>query len=182
MNFELSAPVPGDEAELEEFYRTTISDTFRVNGIDAAGEIEGEVEHQMNTFHSATASRGERDFQLIARIEGQLAGTIAAGKQNRSVNENIPSRLKDLPEIKGVYVHPDYQSKGLGSRLWKTMISALHEKGVDKACLDSGYPLSQAYWKKKIGEPAIVMKDYWGPGADQMIWFFSVKDLYRNLP
>lgn len=171
---ETGRPGKKDRAELEAFFRTTITDTFRRNGIQDPSGIEDEVEHQMETFDS-----GEE--MIIARIDGRIVGTIACGRQNRSVRDNISGELKGLPEVKGVYVHPDYQSRGIGSHLWKTMISELHERGIARACLDSGYRLSQQYWTGKIGEPDVVMKDYWGKGEDQMIWFFPIEDLYTGL-
>jgi predicted cupin superfamily sugar epimerase/GNAT superfamily N-acetyltransferase len=164
-----------DRKEVEAFYRETIADTFKRNGIDDPDGVKEEVKHQMETFDRQT------DRVLLARISDRLVGTIACGQQNRSVRNNIEESLKELPEIKGVYVHPDYQSRGIGTRLWKTMLTSLYKEGVEKACLDSGYRLSQKYWTKKIGEPEITIKDYWGKGEHQMIWFFEINPLYKDL-
>ena len=163
-----------DREELYLFYKTTITHTFRNNGIEDPSGINNEVNQQMDTF-----DRGE-DI-LTARLNGRIVGTIAFGRQNKSVSGNLPPEMENLPEIKGVYVHPDYQSRGIGSLLWKSIITRLHYRNVSRACLDSGYRQAQRYWKEKIGKPDIVMKDYWGPGEDQMIWFLQIENLYKGL-
>ncbi|MBB6479347.1 GNAT family N-acetyltransferase [Spirochaeta isovalerica] len=170
----LMVPIEKDRPALEDFFRQTITDTFFRNNINDPAGIEEEVKHQLETFDS-------REDMLTARLGDRIVGTIACGRQNRSVSSNIDRELRELPEIKGVYVHPEYQSAGIGSFLWKTMITRLHDRGVPEACLDSGYKLSQEYWKRMIGAPDIIMKDYWGKGEDQMIWFFLIEDQYKRL-
>jgi len=168
---QIDMPAAADEEELYSFYRRTITDTFKKNGIDDPQGVIHEVGHQMKTFSTPD------DLLMLARLDGKIIGTIAYGKMNKSVSTNIPECLNDLKEIKGVYIHPDYQGEGIGSFLWKKMINTLKNQNVDKVCLDSGYRISQQYWKKKIGEPTFFMKDYWGKGEHQLIWVFHVDDV-----
>lgn len=35
--------------------------------------------------------------------------------------------------------------------------------------LDSGFISAQVYWKKKLGEPVVVVKNYRGDGTDYLI-------------
>lgn len=171
MNIQIDTALSGDRQELREFYTRTISDTFRNNGINDSDGLSSEIENQMKTFENP------EDFIMLARINGKIIGTIAYGTMNKSVSSNIPEELKQFNEIKGVYIHPDFQNRGIGSFLWKTMIAELQNRNVVTACLDSGYKLSQKYWKKKIGEPTYFLKDYWGAGEHQLIWFFNLNTL-----
>lgn len=175
IDLQLSDAGPENEEELRAFYTYTIGHTFQANGIDAPDEIPSEVRHQIKTLNR------DSDDLIIARYEGRIVGTIACGQQNKSVNKNIPESLRNIPEIKGVYVHPDFQGKGIGSILWKSMITRFHKRHIKRACLDSGYRISQNFWAKLLGEPSIFMKDYWGEGEHQKIWFFSVDNQYKRL-
>lgn len=40
----------------------------------------------------------------------------------------------------------------------------------------NGYTSAQKVWKKKFGEPDYLLKDYWDPGNDHMIWRITVSD------
>jgi hypothetical protein len=57
------------------------------------------------------------------------------------------------------------------------MILTLINKGINEFCPDSGYPNAQKIWRKKLGEPDYLLKDYWGPGHDHMIWRRSTHDI-----
>jgi len=48
---------------------------------------------------------------------------------------------------------------------------------IDEFCLDSGYTIAKQIWTKKLGEPNIVKKDFWGEGYDHFIWYRKLKDI-----
>jgi hypothetical protein len=56
------------------------------------------------------------------------------------------------------------------------MYDTLHQRGIEEFWLDSGYTRAQSIWKKKFGEPDILLKDYWQNGYDHMIWSIKVSD------
>jgi len=62
----------------------------------------------------------------------------------------------------------------VGSALINAMVAHLYKQGLDQFCLDSGYKRAQKRWLRKFGEPYKVVKDYWGPDIDNMIWLCKV--------
>lgn len=175
MNIQFDIPSEVDRDELYRFYLLTITDTFYKNGINDRKGITGEVEKLMKIFDNGN------DVLMLARIEEKIIGTIAYGIINKSVSDTIPEDLLGLKEIKGVYIHPDFQFQGIGSDLWNKMITYLKNADIKKACLDSGYKIAQQYWKKKIGEPTYFMKDYWAEGSHQLIWVFQISDVLKEI-
>ena len=182
MNILINNPLLSDREELEAFYRFTITDTFDKNHIDDPEGIIDEIKHQMKTYANYFKTRGKEDFLLIAKKEKQIIGTIAYGKMNKSVRNNIPESLREIKEIKCAYVHPDFQNQGIGNRLWQTVLSTMKKEKIERACLDSSYKISQKFWTRKIGNPTIFMKDYWGEGEHQLIWFFHIDEVLPHLP
>ncbi len=171
MNIQIHKVDETDREKLRRFYLLTITDTFAKNGINDPEGIIGEVDHQMEIFNHPG------DLLFLATNDGEFIGTIAYGTMNTTVSNNIPNNLQHLKEIKGVYVHPEFQNRGIGSQLWHTIIDQLKKNAVEEVCLDSGYKISQQFWKKKIGEPTFFMKDYWGEGEHQMVWVFRITDV-----
>ena len=171
MNIQIHKVDETDREKLRRFYLLTITDTFAKNGINDPEGIIGEVDHQMEIFNHPG------DLLFLATKDGEFIGTIAYGTMNTTVSNSIPNNLQHLKEIKSVYVHPEFQNRGIGSQLWHTIIDQLKKNAVEEVCLDSGYKISQQFWKKKIGEPTFFMKDYWGEGEHQMVWVFRITDV-----
>jgi GNAT superfamily N-acetyltransferase len=84
--------------------------------------------------------------------------------------------LESVPEIKCVYVLPELQGNGVGTILFREMLSHLRNKGIERFCLDSGYRRAKAFWTKRLGDPSVVLPDYWGKDAHHMIWTGLVTD------
>lgn len=55
----------------------------------------------------------------------------------------------------------------------------LEKRDIEEFCFDSGYKSAQQIWINKFGDPVYRLKDYWGEGADHMIWRISVKEVLR---
>lgn len=77
-------------------------------------------------------------------------------------------------------MHPDYQKKGIGSRMLNLLFEELENKRIKEFCLDSGYKSAQKIWIKKFGNPQYHLKNYWGENADHMIWRVRVEDVKSN--
>jgi GNAT superfamily N-acetyltransferase len=88
-------------------------------------------------------------------------------------------KLKNLVEIGTVFVHPDYQNKGIGSMLLNLIFIELKKNNIKEFCLDSGYKNAQKTWINKFGAPEYHLKSYWGQDADHMVWRVSVEDVLK---
>ena len=66
---------------------------------------------------------------LVAEHDHRIVGWIQGGK-NR--DEDLSS---DVGELGGIYVHPDWQGKGVGSKLMEFFIETLRSEGYKKATL-----------------------------------------------
>ena len=51
----------------------------------------------------------------------------------------------------------------------------LNENKIEEFCFDSGYKQAQIRWINKFGQPYKIVKDFWAPGVDNMIWRCEVK-------
>jgi len=84
--------------------------------------------------------------------------------------EHLKDLVANIPEIKMVYVLPEFQGQGIGRQMFRAMSTQLKAEGRAGFCLDCGFTHSQGFWRKQLGVPCLVLKDHWGPGADHMIW------------
>ena len=74
-------------------------------------------------------------------------------------------------------MNPKYQRKGIGNLMLIRIFNELKHKGIKEFCLDSGYKSAQKVWINKFGEPEYYLKDYWGEGADHMVWRLKVSEV-----
>lgn len=179
-NIEIRRPRMDDNKELNQFFRTVIKDTFAIEGLsELVEEIENEIESKKQYLRCDFDSNGEARYFLLAidKNSNTVIGTIEYGSASELINICTDGALKGLYEIGTVLVHPDYQRRGVGTLLLNVMFLTLLNRGVKEFCLDSGYANAQKIWKKKFGEPDYLMKDYWGEGADHMIWKRFTNDM-----
>lgn len=178
LTVEIKRPQTEDKNELNNFFRVVITDTFMKEGIgEKLEDIEAEIEIKNHYLETDLASNGEKRYFLIAVAGDQIIGSIEFGPASELINTCTNDALKELMEVGTVFVHPDFQKKGVGNQLLKAIYSRLRAKGIDEFCLDSGYPRAQAIWKKKFDEPDYLLKDHWGEGFDHMIWRARVNDI-----
>lgn len=104
-----------------------------------------------------------------------MVGTIEHGKANETIVACGDAYLSSLQEIGTVFIHPDFQGKGIGKALLAAMILLLKEKGEVKYCLDSGYKTAQKVWSHLLGTPKYILKDFWGPELDHFVWEVEIK-------
>lgn len=178
MKVEIRRPLVKDVDELNEFFRAVITDTFEKEGIDdKVDDLEDEIRIKMSYLQSDLENCGLSRYFLIAVANGEIIGSIEFGPASELISECTKGALNGLAEVGTVFVHPDWQRKGVGSLLLQKIGCVLVRKGVEDICLDSGYIRAQSIWKKKFGQPEYVLKDYWGEGYDHLIWKIKVKDL-----
>lgn len=166
--------------ELNQFFRTVITDTFFKEGIgDKLKDIEDEIEAKRTYLESDLVCDGEQRYFLIAVNRDKIIGSIEYGPASELINNCTNNALKELKEVGTVFVHPDFQRKGVGNLLLNKMYLTLQSMGIEEFCLDSGYIRAQKIWKKKFGDPTYLLKDYWDEGFHHMIWKIKVGDLFK---
>jgi len=178
MNIEIRRPQIEDREQLQQFFQYTITDTYIKEGIEHLKEdLKNEIHSKMVLLEEDFNSNGEKYYLLIAFDGETIVGTIGYGYSNDLVNETTNDEFRKTIEIGTVYVHPEYQRKGIGKLLFSKILQELKVKGIEEFCLDSGYRLAQAYWRQKLGDPDYLLKDFWGEGSNYMIWRRKVKDV-----
>ena len=178
LQVDIRRPSMNDTKALNHFFRHVITDTFIKEGIgEKVEDIEEEIHSKTKHLISDLESNGEDHYFLIAEHQGAIIGTIAFGPVNTVILSNTNNDLIDLIELGTVFVHPDFQEKGIGNLLLKTMYSSMHQKGIKEFVLDSGYKKAQIIWRKKFGEPDYLLEDYWDKGYDHMIWRIQINDI-----
>ncbi|WP_425589795.1 GNAT family N-acetyltransferase [Fictibacillus fluitans] len=174
---DIRRPSKEDQEELNQFFASVIKHTFKKEGLShLTEEMEEELRQKKGFLESDLISKGKKYYFLVAAdvISSQIIGTIACGPANALIIRCANGALKDWKEIGTVYVHPDYQKQGVGSALLNHLLADMKRKGITHYCLDSGYKQAQAVWKKKLGEPEYLMKNYWGEGSHHMIWSATI--------
>ncbi|WP_342429498.1 GNAT family N-acetyltransferase [Neobacillus sp. FSL H8-0543] len=180
LNVEIRRPRIEDSKELNGLFRTVITDTFIKEGIgDKLDDMEEEIRSKKAYLKSDFESNGEKRYFLIALAGGKIIGSIENGPSSELIRKCTDSALKELNEVGTVFVHPEYQWKGVGSFLLNKMYLNLRNNGIDEFCLDSGYVRAQTIWTKKFGVPDYLLMDYWGEGFPHMIWRLKVDDLLK---
>jgi GNAT superfamily N-acetyltransferase len=171
MSIVITRPSEKDLPELKKIFQIVISHTFKQDGIGHLKEaIEEEVEKQMNFVNLDLQSTGQEMYFLLAKGKDKIIGTGAFGKPSQDVRKQLKIEGDNVPEITSFYVLPGHQEKGVGSLLYNAILLSLLVKNVKEVCLDGGYQKSIIYWTRKIGEPDVVLPDYFGKGLKYVFW------------
>ncbi|MCA1063299.1 GNAT family N-acetyltransferase [Rossellomorea sp. AcN35-11] len=176
---EIRRPRIEDQEGLNQFFTTVIKDTFDKEGLsDLVDDIDSEIASKDHYLQSDLDSEGVERYFLIAWEKGgdRILGTIEYGQSSDLINNCTDGALKEVCEIGTVFVHPDYQGRGIGTLLLNVMFLTFLNRGIETFCLDSGYSKAQNLWMKKLGKPDYCLRHYWGEGSDHMIWKKSLKD------
>lgn len=175
MNLRIVAPHKKDEEEIKTLFNSTITQTFKDYGFydTYKDDVAYQVGKQVAALEEYFTSEGKNIYFLIAKDNDKIIGTIAYGKPNADIEKYYLKGPRQIPEIKSVYILPEYQGKGVGTKLFVEMIDVLRQKGFKEFCLDSGYPKAQQFWRNKLGEPVITIPNRWGAGNDYLIWHYT---------
>lgn len=174
----ITRPERADCSEIERLFSVTVRQEFQLEGsLDShESDAEREVEDLCSALNRCFDSGGSPEYFLIARVDSRVVGTIARGPANKIIRDNLDVDFKSVPEIKCVYVLPEFQGTGIGTRLFREILIHLSNENTERFCLDSGYSRARAFWTRRLGDPAVVLPDYWGKHADHMIWTGFVND------
>lgn len=166
----IKKPMETDILKLHDFWELVISDTSKKEGIEEENFVLEEIEYKM-TVLKKYLQEPDKDISFLMAVDrDKIIGTISSSLCRDEILKLLGNKVKDKIQIGIVYIHPDYQRKGIATNLLNEMIGILKGNGVKEFYLDSGYLEAQKYWKVKLGAPIFVEKDYWGEGADHMIW------------
>lgn len=180
INIESSRPKFEDIELINKFFEIVIRDTFERNGIgNLVDEIIEKIEDKRRRLNQDIESDGKNRYFLIAKEGDKIVGSIEYGPSNELIISCTNGQLKELVEIGTVFVHPDYQNKGIGSRMLKLIFIEMNKNEIKEFCLDCGYKIAQKIWINKFGNPEYHLKDYWGEDADHMVWRISVEDVTK---
>lgn len=176
---EITRPDINDFDEITQLFDITIRHTFKREGIEELypDEIEDEINSHINLLKHDFASDGHDEYYLIARLNEKIVGTICVGQPNKIIAEHLKIKRDKIPEIKSVYVFPEYQRTGVGSILFDNIIATLNKNEISEFCLDCGFKDAQEYWKNKLGEPQLVLKNFYSLNAHHMIWRKQIADI-----
>lgn len=167
MKIENRRPSMEDMDELNRFFSKVIRDTFEKEGIsEMVGDMKDEIECKKQYLKTDLESNGENRYFLIGLDGKEIVGSIEYGPVSELIVSCTDGALSGLSEIGTVFVHPDYQRRGIGTLLLNVMLLTLQNRGISEFCLDSGYSSAQKVWKKKFGEPDYLLQNYWGEGYD----------------
>lgn len=179
-NIEISRPKFEDFELINEFFQVVIRDTFERNGItDLVDIIAEEIIDKRRCLNQDIQSEGKNRYFLIAKEDDKIVGSIEYGPSNELIISCTNGKLQELVEIGTVFVHPDYQNKGIGSRMLNLIFIELEKNRISEFCLDSGYKSAQKTWINKFGNPEYDLKDYWGEDDNHMVWRVNVKDVIK---
>ena len=163
INIEIDRPIFEDIELINDFFETVIRDTFERNEMSHLVDlIADEMEDKRRFLHQDIESNGKNRYFLIAKENDMIVGSIEYGPANELIISCTNRELKGLVEIGTVFVHPDYQKKGIASKMINIIVEELEKKGIKELCLDSGYKSAQKFWIKKFGNPEYHLRDYWG--------------------
>lgn len=177
-NVEISRPHGKDTPLIHAFFKAVLLDTFEKNGIAHLSEdLAAEIADKEKYLQQDLESGGQDRYFLIAKHEGKIIGSIEYGPAGSLIISCTEGRYAGMAEVGTVFVHPDYQKQGLGSRLLKQLVTEMRSRGLEEFCLDSGYGTAQEIWTRKLGFPAYHLKDFWAEGADHMVWRVRIDTL-----
>lgn len=151
-------------------YRTAIRSAFEGEGLGhLEDEIESEIAYKIQLLDAYL--KGEASARrIMVAVETQVVGTISFGPFGKEIRDCLGAEIEADGELGGLYVLPPCQNRGVGSALIEAILSKLKSEGIRRYALDSGYKKAQVRWLRKFGRPYRIVKDYWGPGFDHMIW------------
>lgn len=171
-----------ERESINDFFRLVLIDTFKKNEIlELVDTLNSEIEDKRRCLDQAFESAGRDRCFLIAKDKELIVGSVEYGPSNDLILSCTDGELKKVKEIGTVFVHPDYQSKGIGSKLLISILLEMQKAGIEEFCLDSGYKIAQKIWISKLGYPQYHLENYWGKNADHMIWRKRVEEVLEQL-
>ncbi|WP_155591672.1 GNAT family N-acetyltransferase [Lysinibacillus cavernae] len=173
MKLIIRRPKQSDIQALHQFFLHVIQDTYAKEGLaELVSDQKLEWETKKQYLAMDLESQGEKRYFWLAVDEetNEIIGTIEYGEANELIQQTVKEDLTNCPEIGTVFVHPNYQNRGIGTLLLQKILMTLEKQSMHCFCLDSGYKQAQIIWQKKLGQPDFILEHYWGTNNHHMIW------------
>ncbi|MBW8351134.1 GNAT family N-acetyltransferase [Bacillus sp. IITD106] len=155
-----------DILELDNLFRSCITDLVIREKKDF-NLIDDEVEN-INCVVQESYHNNEVHF-FVTELQNKIVGSIALKKPNPDIAENI-NTIPNVYEVACVYILPSFQRLGIGKFMFQQIKKELVRLGKSEFYLDAGFSSSQQYWKHVLGEPSVILENYWGKGEHHHIW------------
>ena len=157
-----------DFEDAYEVFKITIPYAFGLCDLEEDEETKAMINEKKSMLKQSI--RNNEPMFFIAKYDNKVIGTISFGPCSEDIKRCTNNDIGDLGEIGSLFILPEYQNKGVGSILINYLIMYLKKQGISEFCLDSGYKKAQPKWIRKFGKPYVIVKDYWAPGVDNMVW------------
>ncbi len=165
-------PYPSDSDACHHLFREAIRHAATGDSIDPdrTDWVAEEIDRADRLLREDFASDGENAFFLIARSDERVIGSVARIVPGEVIRSSLAISPDRTPEVGCLFVLPEYHRRGIASLLFSAILDRFRLEGWDEYVLDCGYRSSQGFWRKKLGEPDLLLKDHWGVGYDHVIW------------
>jgi GNAT superfamily N-acetyltransferase len=87
------------------------------------------VDQRTATWKKALENPEEGVYPFVVEADGRIIGWCTVGKSRDD------DATKDIGELHGIYIDPEYIGKGIGSALMKHSLETLRKEGCKKATL-----------------------------------------------
>ncbi|MBP9700400.1 GNAT family N-acetyltransferase [Candidatus Woesebacteria bacterium] len=173
----ISRPSLRDTEDLSALISNVTTDAFRRENIILSDPniLKNEFDRKLRDFQTDLATKGEQEYFLIAKSREKIVGCISFGAVTETLKEYFPEAGENSFEIKHLLVLPEYQTQGIGTTLFTSIVNELKKRKAVTYFLDSGFKTAQEYWTKRIGKPTLVLNDYFGKGQNFMLWKRSLE-------
>lgn len=172
----MSSPTRDDQDEINKLIEIVLNDNWVKNGLAEFedGLIE-EIQVKKAYLENFLSNGPDARTFIMAKLHGEIVGIAEFGPVNEIIESCGDETLNRLQEVGTVFVLPKYHRLGFGTKLMNAISERLVEIGETEFCIDSGYKTAIPIWTHKYGEPVYLLKDYWGPGGDHMVWKATIK-------
>ncbi|TDM17675.1 N-acetyltransferase [Macrococcoides caseolyticum] len=165
-----------DINQLKDYFKHVISHTFLNNGVDDDEDLNNEINKKMTYINHYF--NGSDDMFMVAKDGDAVVGIIGFYTPNQMIQELVGDKVDGLKEMGTLYIHPDYQSRGIGSQLIVLLTQFMKEQDIVSYCFDCGYKKAMATWTRKFGQPTYFFKDYWDVGDHYAVWVVDIKETF----
>lgn len=134
--------------------------------------IEPEVAEILQTLSDSLEGKNQDKFLVATNLEDQVVGMARISPASSEILEF--AQTEHPVELFNLYVAAGQnRGKGVGSVLFDAVKGEARAQGKTEVLLNSGPRYKESGWgfyEKTIGPAAGVLKDYYGPGYDAMVW------------
>ena len=161
-----------DIEQAKELLDIVISQNFKNNNITDQKEIEAEINAQIKLVYDYFENIATCTSMFGAKLNNKLIGIVAIGNQTPKIKKHIEEKLKNVLEIKNLYILPEYQKQGLGKKLFNVACESLLRDRQKQFMLYSSFKTGQTYWHKMLGKPYRTINEN---NVTRKIWLQKIK-------